>query len=62
MLTVVDVSQAGRNFCYLGARFNSFHYKHPKITYYGSNKTSPFYPVLYLNHSVVSDSLQPHGL
>ena len=45
---VVGVSWAGRNFCYLGARFNSFHYQHPKITYYGSNKTSLFYPVLYL--------------
>lgn len=45
---VVDVSWAGRNFCYLGARFISFHYKQPKVTYYGSNKTLPFYPVLYL--------------
>lgn len=45
---VVDVSWAGRNFCYLGARFISFHYEQPKITYYGSNKTLPFYPVLYL--------------
>ena len=59
-----------------GASYNSKRYRHPNVhssTVYGSKDKPPKYPltdkwikIIYkyavLSRSVVSDSLQPHGL